>query len=97
MPMHQPITFAVIFSYAILFVTKGIPIIIGLIALFRLMSISGIDETKLSRCVPNLVIIMACISMLSMSWSSTLSLALVCVAIIVMNKLKPDNGSRSTH
>lgn len=88
--MHQPITFAVMFSYVILFVTKGIPIIIGLISLFRLLPISGIDETKLSRCVPNLIIIMACISMISMSWLSTLSLALVCIAIIVMNRLKPE-------
>ena len=88
--MNQPITFTIIFSYAIMFVTKGIPIIIGLISLFRLLPISGSDETKLSRCVPNLIIIMACISMLSMSWSSTLSLALVCIAIIVMNRLKPE-------
>lgn len=104
--MQEPITFSFIFSYAILFVTKGIPIIIGLISLFRLLPISGIDdesklsrivpnliidESKLSRFVPNLIIILACISMVSMSWSSTLSLAFVCVAIIVMNKLKPDN------
>ena len=87
--MHH-ITFAVVLSYAILFVTKGIPIIIGLISLFRLLLISGSDETKLSRCVPNLIIIMACISILSMSWSSTLGLALVCIAIIVMNRLKPE-------
>jgi hypothetical protein len=89
--MHQPITVAVIFSYAIMFVTKGIPIIIGLISLFRLFSRAGSNGTHISQCLPNLIVILACISMLAMTWSSTLGLAIVCVAIIVMNRLKPDN------
>jgi hypothetical protein len=89
--MHQPITFALIFSYAIIFITKGLPILIGLISLFRLFSKAGSDGAQISQCLPNLVVILACISMLAMTWSSTLGLAIVCVAIIVMNKLKPDN------
>lgn len=89
--MHQPITSAVIFSYAIMFITKGIPIIIGLISLFRLFSKAGIESSQISQCLPNLIVILACISMLAMTWSSTLGLAIVCVAIIIMNKLKPDN------
>jgi hypothetical protein len=89
--MHQPITFAVIFSYAIMFISKGIPIIIGLISLFRLLPKAGSNSSQVSHCLPNLIVILACISMLAMTWSSTLGLAIVCVAIIVMNKLKPDN------
>jgi len=88
--MHQTITSAVIFSYAIMFVTKGLPILIGLVSLFRLFSKAGSDSFQISQCLPNLVVILACISMLAMTWSSTLGLAIVCVAIIVMNKLKPD-------
>ncbi|MBN1972620.1 MAG: hypothetical protein JW787_03205 [Sedimentisphaerales bacterium] len=44
----------------------------------------------MSQCLPNLVVILACISILAMTWSSTLGLALICAVIIVMNKLKPD-------
>ncbi len=91
MPMHQPITLALMFNYAIIFVTKGIPIIIGLISLFRLFSKAGSGGTQILQCLPNLIVILACISFLAMTWSSTLGLALVCVSIIVMNKLKPDN------
>ena len=89
--MNQPITFTIIFSYAIMFVTKGIPIIIGLISLFRLFLKAGRASNQISQCLPNLIVILACISMLAMTWSSTLGLVIVCVAIIVMNKLKPDN------
>ena len=88
--MHQPITFALVFSYAIMFITKGIPIIIGLISLFLLFLKAGSDSNQVSKCLPNLIVILACISMLALTWSSTLGLAIVCVAIIVMNKLKPD-------
>ena len=90
--MHQSITFALIFDYIIMFITKGLPIIIGLISLFRLFSKASSDSTQISKCLPDLVVILACISMLAMTWSSTLGLAVVCVAIIVMNKLKPDNN-----
>ena len=88
--MHQPITIPVIFSYAIMFITKGVPIIIGLISLFLLFLKAGSDSIQVSKCLPNLIVILACISMLALTWSSTLGLATVCVAIIVMNKLKPD-------
>lgn len=90
MPIHEPITFAMFLNYLIIFITKGIPIIIGLISLFRLFSKAGNDGVRMSQCLPNLVVILACISILAMTWSSTLGLALICAVIIVMNKLKPD-------
>lgn len=83
------ITFAFLFNSAIIFITKGIPIIFGLISLYRLFANAGSEGSQISQYLPNLLVILACISILAMTWSSTLGLALVCVAIIVMNKLKP--------
>jgi hypothetical protein len=88
---HEQFTFGVFLNYTLLFVTKGLPIIIGLISLFRLLArTENYREIQISQCLPNLVIILACIAMLALNWSSTLSLALVCVTIIVMDKLKSE-------
>lgn len=85
--MHPPFTFAIVFNYVILFITKGLPIIIATISLLRLFTRTGSDSVQLPQCLPDLIVILACISMLALTWSSTLGLALVCTASIVMSKL----------
>jgi len=67
MPMHQPISLALLFNYIVMFITKGLPIIIGLILLFLLFFKAGRDGTHISQCLPNLVVILACISMAAMT------------------------------
>ena len=88
--MHPQITFAVIFNAVIAFIAKGLPILIGLASLFRLLAKANSDQVTPSQCLPNLIVILACIAFLAMTWSSALCLALVCVTIIIMNKLKPE-------
>lgn len=87
--MGQTFTFTVFCSYVAILVSKGIPIVVGLITLFKLFSkLEDSDNLQIYKCLPHLVVILACISIASMSWSSILGLSVVCATMVVMNKLK---------
>jgi len=89
--MNQPFTFAMFLTYVALFVTQGIPIIIAIIALLKLLTIKGGgDMAHLCKCLIPMFVILASVSIVTRSWSSILGLAAVCIAIIIMNKLKPE-------
>ena len=89
--MHQQFTFAMFLTYVSLFVTQGIPAIIGIVALLKLFTIKGDgDMTHLSKCLLPLFVILASVSIVTRSWPSILGLAAVCITIIVMKRLKPE-------
>jgi hypothetical protein len=89
--MQQQFTLAMFLSYVALFVTQGIPVIIGIVALLKLLFIKGAgDMAHLSKCLLPMIVILASVSIVTGSWPSLLGLAAVCIAIIVMNRLKPE-------
>jgi hypothetical protein len=89
--MQQQFTLAMFLSYVALFVTQGIPIIIGIVSLLKLLFIKGSgDMAHLSKCLLPMIVILASVSIVTRSWPSLLGLAAVCIAIIVMNRLKPE-------
>ncbi len=89
--MNQEVTGAMFLSYIALFVTQGIPAIIGIVALFNLLSIKGDGDTAhLNKCLLPLLVVLASVSIVTRSWPSILGLAAVCTAIIIMNRLKPE-------
>ena len=89
--MNQQVTEAMVLTYVALFVTQGIPAVIGIVALLKLFSISGDgDAAHLNKCLLPLFVILASVSIVTRSWPSILGLAAVCIAIIVMNRLKPE-------
>ncbi|NQV32307.1 MAG: hypothetical protein HQ515_06410 [Phycisphaeraceae bacterium] len=90
--MQQQFTFAMFLTYVALFVTQGIPAIIGIVALLKLLTITGDGDTAhLNKCLLPLFVILASVSIVTRSWPSILGLAAVCIAIIVMNGLKREN------
>ena len=89
--MNQQVTEAMVLTYVALFVTQGIPAIIGIVALLQLFSIKGDGDTAhLNKCLLPLFVILASVSIVTRSWPSILGLAAVCIAIIIMNRLKPE-------
>jgi hypothetical protein len=80
-----------IIEFIVIAATRVIPAIISIISLIYLFfrtKNGGSDH--LNKALPWLILILASICMLSQSWPGGLGLAAVCVAIIVMNKLKPE-------
>jgi hypothetical protein len=89
--MNQQVTDAMVLTYVALFVTQGIPAIIGIVALLKLFSIKGAgDMVHLSKCLLPLFVILASVSIVTRSWPSILGLAAVCITIIVMKRFKPE-------
>jgi len=89
--MQQQFTFAMFLTYVAVFFTQGIPAIIGIVALLKLLFIKGNgDMAHLNKCLLPLFVILASVSIVTRSWPSILGLAAVCIAIIIMNRLKPE-------
>lgn len=86
---NEQMTWALFFQLSIIFITKGLPTLIGLMCLFRLREKSMGDSKNLARFLQELVTILACLAMITLSWAVSLGLASVCVTMIIMNSIKP--------